>query len=68
MFMGAAAHTSCLRQHLTAPCSHTAEVVSAGTNLHLIVPINGTLQELGIRQGIATLYYFDSFTRSPRSS
>ena len=38
MIKGAIAQPICLRQHLKAPCSHTSEVVAAGTNLHLIVP------------------------------
>ena len=50
------------RQHLAAPDSHTAEVVGAGTNLNLIIPVNGTLQELGIRQGAPTPFYLDSAT------
>ena len=49
-----------LRQHLQAPCAHTSEVVAGGTNVHAIVPVNGALQELSIRQGRATTTYFDS--------
>ena len=50
------------RQHLVAPDSHTAEVVSAGSNLHRVVPINGALQEFHIRCGMATPFYLDSKT------
>ena len=48
------------RQHLTAPESHTAEVVSGGTNVNHVIPVNGVLQELSIRLGMATPYYLDS--------
>ena len=49
-------------QHLTGPDSHTTEVVAGGTNLHFIVPINGTLQEFHIRCGSPTPCFFDSQT------
>ena len=50
----------CQRQQLSAPGSHTVEVVGAGTNYSLLVPCNGVLQELRIRQGVATPFYLDS--------
>ena len=53
-------HAVSQRQHLRAPCAHTAEVVGAGTNFSLVVPVNGVLQELHIRQGVATPFYLDS--------
>ena len=28
--------------------------------MHLLIPVNGTLQELSIRQGVATPFYLDS--------
>ena len=40
----------CLRQHLTAPDSHTAEITAGGTMLHKLIPIRGLLQELMIPQ------------------
>ena len=52
----------CQRQQLSAPGSHTVEVVGAGTNYSLLVPCNGVLQELRIRQGVATPFYLDSST------
>ena len=52
----------CQRQHLSAPGSHTVEVVGAGTNFSLLVPVNGVLQELHIRQGVPTPFYLDSST------
>ena len=50
------------RQHLKAPCAHTAEVVAASTNLNLLVPVSGVLQELRIRRGVAIAFYLDSMT------
>jgi hypothetical protein len=50
----------CLRMHLQSPCAHTSEVVAGGTNVHAIVPVNGVLQELSIRQGRPTTVNFDS--------
>ena len=50
------------RQHLATPEVHTAEIVSASTNLHFVMAINGTLQELHIRQGHATPFYLDSLS------
>ena len=47
---------------MAAPGSHTVEVVGAGTNFSLLVPLNGVLQELRIRQGMATPFYLDSST------
>jgi hypothetical protein len=52
----------CQRQHLSAPGSHTVEVVGGGTNFSLVVPVNGVLQELRIRRGMATPFYLDSST------
>jgi len=52
----------CQRQHLSAPGSHTVEVVGAGTNFSLLVPVNGVLQELHIRRGVPTPLYLDSST------
>ena len=49
-------------QHLTAPCSHTAETVAAGTNVNLLVPIAGLLQELSVLQGSLVPFYLDSDT------
>ena len=48
------------RHHLTAPDSHALEVVSAGTNLNFLVPINGILQEAHIRLGVPTPFFLDS--------
>ena len=52
----------CQRQQLASPDSHTAEVVAAGNNLNQVVPQNGLLQELHIRQGMPTPFYLDSAT------
>ena len=49
-------------QHLSAPCSHTAETVAAGTNVNLLVPIAGLLQELSVLQGSLVPFYLDSDT------
>ena len=49
-------------QHLAAPCSHTAETVGAGTNVNLLVPIAGLLQELHILCGARVPFYLDSDT------
>ena len=49
-------------QHLSAPCSHTAETVAAGTNVNLLVPIAGLLQELSVLQGALVPFYLDSDT------
>ena len=43
-----------------APDAHTSEIVAGGTNVHAIIPVNGVMQELHIRQGRATKVYFDS--------
>ena len=37
-------------------------MVGAGTNFSLVVPVNGILQELGIRQGVPLPFYVDSST------
>ena len=50
------------RQHLKAPCAHTAEVVAGGNNVNMIIPVSGVLQEAHIRQGVATPLYLDSRT------
>ena len=50
----------CLRQHLQSPEAHTSELVAGGTNINQMVPVNGLLQELGIRMGLPTHMYFDS--------
>ena len=60
MFAGCCIQQLALRQHLQAPCAHTSEIVSGGTNVHAIVPVNGVLQEMHIRQGRPTKTYFDS--------
>ena len=62
MFAGACIQQLCLRQHLQSPCAHTSEVVAGGTNMHAIIPVNGVLQELSIRQGRSTTTYFDSIS------
>ena len=58
MFAGACNQDLSLR--LQSPCAHTSELVSGGTNVHAILPVNGLQQELGICQGRATTTYFDS--------
>jgi hypothetical protein len=50
------------RQHLKAPCAHTVEVVGAGTNFSILIPIDGILQELHISQGKPMPFYLDSQT------
>ena len=50
------------RQHLKAPCAHSAEVVAAGNNVNSIIPVNGMLQEARIRLGVSTPFYLDSRT------
>ena len=50
------------RQHLAAPCSHSSEVVSAGTNFSLAMPVIGVLEELRIQLGKAVPFYLDSKT------
>ena len=60
MFAGTCIQGISLRQHLESPGAHTSEIVAAGTNLNHIVPVNGVLQELGIRLGVPTRTYFDS--------
>ena len=49
-------------QHLSAPCTHTAETVGAGTNVNLLVPIAGLFQELHILYGACVPFYLDSDT------
>ena len=48
------------RQHLVAPCSHSAEVTAGGTILHRVIPLRGTLQECSIPQMHPTPGYTDS--------
>ena len=50
------------RQHLSAPCAHTAEVVAAGTNYSYLVPTMGVLQELSIQRGASVPFYLDSLS------
>jgi hypothetical protein len=50
------------RQHLSSPDSHTSEIVSAGTNFSLLVPLAGVLQELNILQGAKVPFYLDSLS------
>jgi len=49
-----------LRQHLSAPDSHTIELVAAGTALHRVIPMRGLLQEVRITQEAPTPLYIDS--------
>ena len=62
MLAGGPIQTIAQSQHLASPDSHTSEVVAAGVNLSLIVPVNGVLQELGIRLGRSCPFYLDSKT------
>ena len=48
MLAGGICASVCQRQHLTAPDSHAAEVVAAGTVLSIFIPMAGLLQELSI--------------------
>ena len=48
-----------LRQHLESPCAHASEIVSVGTNVNFVIAVNGLLQELSIRRGKPTVFYFD---------
>ena len=50
------------RQHLKAPCAHTVEVVGAGTNFSIMIPVQSVLQELHIGLGKAVPMYLDSLT------
>ena len=50
------------RQHLKAPCAHSSEVVGAGTNFSLAVPVCGVLQEVRVQLGAALPFYLDSVT------
>lgn len=49
-------------QHLASPDSHTSEVVAAGTNVNLLVPVLFLLQELRILCGSRVPFYLDSQT------
>ena len=62
MLAGGPIQASLQRQHLKAPCSHTAEVVAGGNNANALVACNGVLQEAHIRLGVATPFYLDSRT------
>ena len=62
MFAGCCIQPIMLRQHLQAPDAHASELVGAGTNIHQILPVNGLLQELGLRRGKPTVVYFDSIS------
>ena len=62
MLGGGPIYVGSRRQHLAAPDSHSAEVVAGGDNMHTLVAINGVLQEVRIRLGTATPFYFDSKT------
>jgi hypothetical protein len=50
------------RQHLKNPCAHSSEVTSAGTNLHMLIPVTGVCQELHIQLGERVPFYLDSAT------
>ena len=60
MFAGGCIQSLSLRQHLVASGSHIAEVVALSTNVTHIMPVNGLLQELGVRGGKPTRTYLDS--------
>ena len=62
MFNGCCIQNFCLRQHLQSPDAHTSELVATGSNVHAIVPVNGLLQEIGLRRGRPTTTYFDSIS------
>ena len=50
----------CQRQHLQNPDIHTGEVVAAGTNLAVLTPTVGVLQNLRIQLGRPVVFYVDS--------
>ena len=60
MLAGGAIQARSSRLHLASPNSYASEAVSAGDNLNVVVPVNGVLQELRIRQGTPTPFYLDS--------
>ena len=60
MFGGAAVDVTCVRQHLTSPDSHTAEIVAASSAQHDIVPKRGLQQEIHIPSTEPTILYCDS--------
>ena len=62
MLAGGPLQVICSRQHLATPTAHDAEVVAGGTNLHHVYPVNGLLQELGVRLGMPTPFYLDSIS------
>ena len=49
-----------LRQHLTAPSSHAAEITAAGTAVTMLTPLSGLLQEWHIFSDTPTLVHCDS--------
>ena len=62
MLAGGAVLAVSQRQHLKSPGSHTCEVVAAGTNVNLLIPSSGLLQEFHIRCGALIPFYLDSAT------
>ena len=60
MYGAAAVDITCVRQHLTSPDSHTAEIVAASTAQHGIVPKRGLQQEIHIPSADPTILYCDS--------
>ena len=50
------------RQQLASPCAHTSEIVAASTNLNLLIPVSGVLQEVHVRCGAKVPFYLDSKT------
>ena len=62
MLAGGAIVATSQRQHLAAPDSHSSEVVAAGTNFSILVPVTGLLQELSIALGDPVPFYLDSLS------
>jgi hypothetical protein len=62
LLAGCAIVVVCQRQHLASPGSHTSEAVAGGTNVNLLTPCSGVLQELHIRLGATVPFYLDSAT------
>ena len=62
MLAGGPVDFLCLRQHLRAPDSHTAEVTAGGTAVNHGYPIRGLLHELGILMLEPTPIYCDSIS------
>ena len=50
------------RQTLASPCTHSLEVVGAGTNINYLIPVSGLLQEVRIRLGRPVPFYLDSLS------